>query len=474
MISLADHFRSNAARSQMNYFVGNMVPSVVVVPLLIIGVGGVFMYWFGPVGPSLWIAACIAFYLAFYYFAKQTTPRDTSHKAFQRWAITLVALHTLSELAWASMALWFWIPGDVANNAFLLATMAAHLSVLVGHAAVFAPMLFASIAIPAAALILRPLFSGEALLTGVAVVCIVYAYFLFLMGQRLNRTAGDMLALRDEKDALIAKLENEKSTAEEERTKAEEERSKAEEASQTKSAFLASISHELRTPLNAIIGFSDVMRCETFGSVGHENYKQYAEDIHGSGRHLLSLIDDILDLARIEAGRLELDEEPVDLAEMAQECLRMIEISAANRGIKLKSDIPRHLPRILADNRAIRQLWLNLASNALKFTDGGGTITVFAHIQPDGAIGLGVEDTGCGMEQSELDQVMNAFTHGNSKAHTGERGTGLGLAIVNGLVQAHGGEIHLDSVVGQGTTAMATLPRARIIMNELAAARHFA
>lgn len=456
--------RRSAARSQLDYFVQNMSPSFHIVPLLMLGVGGILLFWGALVPVIAWTGVTITTYLAFYHVCKKWQPAADRPEDFKRWSKAVVYLNALGELAWASMAIWFWVPGDVFNNAFILGVMAAHLSMAVGHSSNYMPLMYASLFIPGAALVFRPLVTGDPLLMSVGLLAAVYTYFLYLMGKSLNGTSKAMLVLRDEKDALIAKLETEKSTA-------EEARFQAEEASQTKSAFLASISHELRTPLNAIIGFSDVMRGETFGSLGHDNYKQYAEDIHGSGRHLLSLIDDVLDLARIEAGRLELTEEPVDLNEIARECTRMIELPAQKRGITLAIDIPPHLPRILADNRAMRQLWLNLLSNALKFTDDGGRLTLFAQVQGDGSPAFGVEDTGCGMDEDELKRVMSAFSQGNSKSRTGERGTGLGLAIVSGLVSAHGGVIDLQSRLGHGTRATAILPRARLIQNELHAVR---
>ncbi|MEQ8746881.1 HAMP domain-containing sensor histidine kinase [Pyruvatibacter sp.] len=467
MIPPADISCRQAERSQLGYFVQNMSPTAYMVPMLMCGVAGILMFWAPPWAALVWALAAVSSYLAFYFTCKRFNPAKATQTQFDQWARRVAVLNTISEAVWASMVIWFWVPGDVLNNAFLLGVMAAHLAMAIGHSSIYLPLLYSSLFVPAAALVLRPLSTGDPMLMSVGAVAALYTYFLLMMGKGINRTSTAMLALRDEKDALIHKLETEKVVA-------EEERSRAEEASQTKSAFLASISHELRTPLNAIIGFSDVMRAETFGALGHDNYKQYADDIHGSGRHLLSLIDDILDLARIEAGRLELDEEPVDLGEIAQECLRMIEISATNRGIKLRADMPKHAPRILADNRAVRQLWLNLASNALKFTDTGGQITLFANITETGTIRFGVDDTGCGMDADELAKVMDAFTQGNSRSRTGERGTGLGLAIVSGLVQAHGGEITLESAVGRGTRATVTLPRARLIINELAPLRTIA
>ncbi len=467
MTSSPTQIPRSAARSQLDYFVQNMATSGKLVPLLMAGVGGILMFWTTPLAAGAWIVTTAGSYIAFYYVAKFRQPPANDPEGFDRWSKNVVRLNLLAELSWASMVLWFWVPGDVLNNAFLLSVMAAHLAMAVGHSSIYLPLMYSSLFVPAAALVFRPVLSGDPLLMAVGCVAAVYTYFLYSMAKGINKTSTDMLTLRDEKDALIAKLETEKTTAEHARTEAEE-------ASQTKSAFLASISHELRTPLNAIIGFSDVMRGETFGALGHDNYKQYAEDIHGSGRHLLSLIDDVLDLARIEAGRLELTEEPVDLSEVARECARMIEIPAEKRGISLVLDVPKHHPRILADNRAVRQLWLNLMSNALKFTDDGGRLTLFANIQSDGSIAFGVDDTGCGMDEDELARVMEAFAQGNSKSRTGERGTGLGLAIVNGLVHAHGGFLDLQSAVGEGTRATAVLPRARLIQNELQPVRDIA
>lgn len=456
-----------AERSQLDYFVQNMSPSAFLVPTMLAGVGAVLLFWGSLLATCIWTMAAISSYVAFYLTAKYKQPEPYTEATFKSWRDRVVWTNVVGELAWVSATFVFWIPGDDFNNAFLLSILAAHLALAVGQSSIFLPLMYGSILVPALGLVVMPLSTGEPFLMALGGLAALYVYFLMLVGKGINRTSTAMLTLRDEKDALIERLETEKTTA-------ERERSRAEEASQTKSTFLASISHELRTPLNAIIGFSDVMRGETFGPLGHTNYRQYADDIHGSGRHLLSLIDDVLDLARIEAGRLELTEEPVNLREVASECLRMIELPANHRRISLKLDMPRHLPRIHADNRAIRQLWLNLASNALKFTDDGGKLTLFAHIDEDGAIAFGVEDTGCGMDAEELAVVMQAFTQGHSKARTGERGTGLGLAIVSGLVAAHGGRINLESEVNKGTQATVVLPRARLILNELHAPRQTA
>jgi len=459
---LSDRLQSE--RSQLDYFVQNMAPTALVVPTMIAGVAAVLSFWSGILPAIVWAVVVIGTYVAFYTVTKRGRAHDMTDEAFQRWRKRVVIGNLLGEITWVSATFIFWQTGDVLNNAFLLCILAAHLAMAIGHSSIYLPLMYGSILVPAFGLVLMPISTGDPLFMAIGGVAGIYVYFLVVIGKGINRTSTAMLALRDEKDALIQRLKTEKRVA-------EHERSRAEEANQTKSTFLASISHELRTPLNAIIGFSDVMRAETFGPVGHDNYRQYVDDIHGSGQHLLSLINDVLDLARIEAGRLELNEEPVDLGGIAEDCKRMIGLQASERNVTIELDMPAQPPRILADARAMRQLWLNLVSNAFKFTGNGGRVTLFAGTTADGSIRFGVEDTGCGMDEDELARVMNAFTQGNAQSHTGERGTGLGLAIVTGLVDAHGGTFGLESTPGVGTRATVTLPRARLIHAELSPAR---
>lgn len=464
MAMLASSERLQSERSQLDYFVQNMSPTAYIVPTMIIFVAIVLSFWGGILAASIWAAIVISTYCVFYTVSKYGRPEQVTDETFLRWRNRVVVTNTIGEITWVSATFLFWEAGDVFNNAFLLSILAAHLAMAIGHSSVYLPLMYGSILVPAVGLVAMPVSTGDPLLMAVGALAAVYTYFLIVIGKGINKTSVAMLALRDEKDALIQRLKTEKRVAEHERTRAEE-------ANQTKSAFLASISHELRTPLNAIIGFSDVMRAETFGPVGHENYQQYADDIHNSGQHLLSLINDVLDLARIEAGRLDLNEEPVDLQAIAEDCRRMIALQASDRSVRIALDIPAQPPRILADVRAVRQLWLNLLSNAFKFTDTGGCVTLFAEVAPDGSIEFGVQDTGCGMDEDELARVQNAFTQGNAHSHTGERGTGLGLAIVNGLVDAHGGAFRLSSAPGVGTRATVRLPRARLIHAELEAGK---
>jgi len=447
-------------RAQLDYFVQNTAQYVYILPMLILAVGGFLLFWAPLAGVAIWAMAAIISYLIFYALAQspQPRPQDQRPADFRHWARSVVTLNAITQTIWVSMLPFFWVPDDGVNNVAMLAIITVQATVLVGYSSTYLPLLYSSLAAPALALVLWPISTGEPYWMYVAMVAAAHCGFLLFMGFGLNRTATAMLALRDEKDAWIKQLEAEKSIAEHERGKAQQE-------TKTKSVFLASVSHELRTPLNAIIGFSDVMRNEVFGPLGHENYQRYCKDIHGSSHHLLSLIDDILDLARIEAGRVVLNEEPVDLMEAAAECLRMIEVTADTRGIELKTDIQSTLPLVFADARAIRQIWLNLASNAAKFTDAGDQVVFFATGEPDGSITFGVEDTGCGMDEEECAKVLDMFEQGQSKSRTGERGSGLGLAIVRGLAKAHGGNFALTSKLGEGTRAAISLPAKRAMAN---------
>jgi signal transduction histidine kinase len=235
----------------------------------------------------------------------------------------------------------------------------------------------------------------------------------------------------------------------------------AAQANQAKGAFLASMSHELRTPLNAIIGFSDTMVMEVFGPMG-ERYKSYAGDIRHSGEHLLALINDVLDLSRLDAGQAELREEAFDAAELISESLRMMVTQAGKAQIALTTHIEPGLPWLKADKRRIKQIIINLVSNALKFTDAGGAVDVIARVTAAGDLALAVADSGIGIAPEDIPKVMERFGQVDSPMSRKHDGTGLGLPLSRQLAQLHGGDLVLESVVNQGTTVTLTLPKARL------------
>ena len=294
---------------------------------------------------------------------------------------------------------------------------------------------------------------AEAIMVGLLVLSL--PFFSYVAGN-MNKSALMLLSSRREMDALVAELETARSMS-------DEARRRAEEANLAKSRFLATMSHELRTPLNAILGFSEVMASEVLGSLQNPTYRDYARDIHSSGQHLLGVINEILDLSRIEAGRYQLHEEPVVLLNVAEECCRLMELKARNKDIRIVQQFESAMPRVLADERAIRQITLNLLSNAVKFTGSGGEIVARVGWTAGGGQYVSVSDNGPGIPEDEIPIVLSAFGQGSIAIKSAEQGTGLGLPIVQGLITMHGGEFQLHSKLREGTEAIAVFPPSRVM-----------
>ena len=230
-----------------------------------------------------------------------------------------------------------------------------------------------------------------------------------------------------------------------------------ERASRAKSDFLARMSHDFRTPLNAILGFSELIRDEIMGPVGNQAYADYAGDIHASGSHLLDLVNDVLDLAKIEAGQYRLTTALVDVRAAVADAVRVAAPQAARKDIRIDSAPMMDLPRLRADARALKQMLLNLLSNAVKFTDCGGSIRVAA-AKENSAYRLSVIDTGIGIAAGDIDRVLAPFGQARPAIGCDEAGTGLGLPIVKSLVEAHGGRLEIESAPGKGTTVSLCFP----------------
>lgn len=234
---------------------------------------------------------------------------------------------------------------------------------------------------------------------------------------------------------------------------------KAEASNRSKSTFLANMSHELRTPLNAVIGFSDILKTELLGTIGNPKYIEYATCISDSGAHLLHLVNYILDLSRIEAGRYELRPEPLAPADLIRDVIRLLRISATESELELIETIANDLPRIVVDRRAIRQALLNIISNAIKFTPAGGKVSIFASANENSLL-IGITDTGIGIAEKDLPRLGNPFEQAGNAYSRSQPGTGLGLAITKQLIELHGGNLRIESELGSGTTVTITLPLA--------------
>ncbi|EHS53284.1 integral membrane sensor signal transduction histidine kinase [Rhizobium sp. PDO1-076] len=291
---------------------------------------------------------------------------------------------------------------------------------------------------------------------GLTAVFTTALIFFIYITNRLHQANLKLLSFQTEKDDLIAELEVAKSLS-------DEARRRAEEANMAKSRFLASMSHELRTPLNAILGFSEVMATEILGPLNNPLYKEYAGDIHRSGKHLLELINEILDLSRIEAGKYELSEEVVSLLELAEDGIGMIQLRAKSKNIRIEEQFEQNLPSVWADEKAMRQVVLNLLSNAVKFTPQGGEIIVKAGWTAGGGQYVSIRDNGPGIPENEIPVVLSAFGQGSIAIKSAEQGTGLGLPIVQAILAKHGGEFKLKSKLREGTEVIAILPSSRVL-----------
>jgi len=256
-------------------------------------------------------------------------------------------------------------------------------------------------------------------------------------------------------------VDNEKLRSEQRRS--ERLLSRSEAANRAKNDFLAIMSHELRTPLNAIIGFSEIISNQMFGPVGQPKYVDYATDIRASGAHLLSIINDILDISKAEAGKLQLEEEPIDPVEALNSTMRMFRQRASELGVDLTFRVRDDIPWLIADPRLFNQVAINLTSNALKFTPENGNVWVELSFDAAGDMVLSVKDTGIGIKPSDTKRIFEPFVQVEDAMSRTHQGTGLGLPLVRKIMSLHGGTVELESTVGEGTTVSATFPKSRFV-----------
>ena len=302
--------------------------------------------------------------------------------------------------------------------------------------------------------------SGTAIPSGDMAIVISAVIFLIVALGQIGAQFDRMMVL-----ARIAEAERQKmyiSELEATRTALNHALHEAGTANAAKTAFLASMSHELRTPLNAVIGFTELMKSSLFGPLGHAKYEEYVCDINKSGVHLLSLINDILDLSRLEAGKTDLVEEKVLLRPLIAEVCRSVMPLVRDGGLHLEMDIPAHLPGLIADGRRVRQIVLNLVSNAVKFTPAGGQVNVRTFVS-GGELVVEVGDTGIGISDTDMPKALERFGQVENCFSRKHQGSGLGLPLVRQLAELHGGRFDISSQPGAGTTATVTFPAARVV-----------
>ena len=382
---------------------------------------------------------------------EQDTATNPTADRLQAWFGKFAVLQIAISAAWGILPWVVWDPANQLNHVLLAATVVCVFSGFVVTRASHMDMFIATL-IPIVALTsMRLLFGGSWLDIALAVMMPIYAFQLFFDGRRMTYRMDEDSRLRFEVEDLARELEDA-------RDEALRKRFEAETANASKTAFLANMSHELRTPLNAILGFSEIIAKECFGAVGSPRYKEYAGDIHASGSHLLSLINDLLDVAKIEAGRMEIEPEPLDARKIFDTTLKIIGAKARERNQQLVIEVDPSTPQLWADERALKQILINLVSNAVKFTPEGGRIDVVAGRARGGGFQIMVQDNGPGIPRDKLDRIFKPFSQVDNRYDRQGGGTGLGLALVRGLAELHGGRAWIESEQGNGCRAYVVLP----------------
>lgn len=456
---------ANGTREPLQYeverlltYAENHVNAKLALPLYVMVVGLVVSNWLGWMIPVYWVLLTLLSYGFLISVSSRYLKSNDFGDNLGKWRKTFLAAQILVAFSWSVIAFYNCQSCGIADTYSIIqfSTILVLQAVTMILSYGFGASLLVTSAPPTIILALRLVLSYEPASVIMGAILICSQVFFYLVANRFRLSVMNELAHRAERENLIAELETAKSMS-------EEARRRAEEANLAKSRFLATMSHELRTPLNAILGFSEVMKEEVLGPLGNDTYKNYVVDINNSGTHLLNLINEILDLSRIEAGRRELHEEALRLSHIVEEAMHMVELKATTKNVNMSINAQDNMPLIWADEKAVRQVALNLLSNALKFTPTGGRITVNIGWTSKGGQYFSVSDTGPGIPEDEIPVVLSSFGQGSIAIKSAEQGTGLGLPIVQALMHMHNGRFDLRSKLREGTTAIATFPRSRVL-----------
>lgn len=455
-LAIAGHDSSAYELDLLKGFAKNQVNAVYAMPILVLLVAAFSAPWFGWIMSAAWAGVAILAHLVLFVLSKRFMQSGATSEETPGWRRSFLFAQlgiatAWCIFAWMSCATCSPVQFAILQFSAILAFNAA--TSMMSYS--FGRMALAMIAPPTTALAVRFALTYEPSMLIMAGVLLGSVFFFYFITIRFRTSLVEMLKHSTEKETLIVELETEKGIS-------EEARMRAEDANMAKSRFLATMSHELRTPLNAIIGFSEMMKDEILGPMENRQYHEYASDIHGSGSHLLKLINDILDISRIEAGKHELNEEKLSLVAVADQARHIMEVKARQKNVSLVTNYDDSLETVWIDERAIYQVTLNLLSNALKFTPNGGAITLKIGWTAKGGQYISVKDTGPGIPEDEIPVVLSSFGQGSIAIKDAEQGTGLGLTIVQSLLHMHQGRFDLKSKLRQGTEAIAYLPKERV------------
>jgi two-component system cell cycle sensor histidine kinase PleC len=439
----------------LRQFAQNRLSGSLVIVLLVVTIGALSSLWTGALTSGVWTGGALIIHIVIVHMCRQFLEEPPGTTNLRSWRLRFIMLDLFFGMAW-TFILIHPLGVDEQSGTFMLFVMLLVVAIS-SMLASSLPIAVLALTLPVTiAIALNFIFKGTLHDYILAVMVLTAEGYFSLLAYRLYSTTLATLEARAEKDALIGELEQSKSIS-------DEARRRAEAANIAKSRFLAQMSHELRTPLNAILGFSEVMKGEIFGVHAVPMYKDYAGDIHNSGVHLLNLINEILDLSRIEAGRYELNEEAVSLNRVVEDCHHLMKLRAGNRGLTIHELFEPDMPRLWADERAVRQICLNLLSNAIKFTPQGGEIWLKVGWTASGGQYMSIKDTGPGIPEEEIPVVLASFGQGSNSIKSAEQGAGLGLPIAKNLIDLHGGTFALKSKLRIGTEVVVTFPPERVM-----------
>ena len=437
-------------------FAQNSIKASIILPLIAAIVALASLAWAPADYVSLWLGALFVSSLVLILLCHRLINLPRKQVKVHIWRTKIMTAEFLHGLSWGAVALFGLSSGDHRAHMFVFVTLSIVTSLRMMLANAALSIVYVGTLPVIMALFARFWYLNTPFYWAMASMAVgTYIFFIYLMSH-LHANTLTTLMLRTEKDSLIAELEQSHSVS-------EEGRRRAEAANLAKSRFLATMSHELRTPLNAIIGFSEMMKDEMLGAHQVSAYKGYSNDIHTSGNHLLNLINEILDITRIEAGKYDLNEEAILLSQVLEDCCHLVKMRADAKSLTIVQNYQGSLERLWADERAIRQIALNLLSNAVKFTPNGGTITVTAGRTSNKGQYLSIKDNGPGIPADELPRVMSSFGQGSLAHENAEGGTGLGIPIVKGLIKLHGGLFDLKTKMREGTEVIAMFPKSRVL-----------
>lgn len=403
--------------------------------------------WIDTLAAGLWTLAIFVLPLVSLRLRQRilSTPYAPT-QAGELWLKVLLLVLPL-QILWIGYVPMCWVPGNASNNALLLAYL---MTVIISVLQLYGPCIFLSL--PAIILsvivaLTHRLHTGTWLDPFVTIMLVLFCLMQALLAREQFRTIHEGWSRR----LMIEDMAHRLASA----------RDEAERLNKIKSSFVANLSHELRTPLNAVIGFADMMRQSVYGTVEPPKYREYVEDIYFSGQHLLELINDVLDLSKIEAGKRDLTDSEIALSPLANSTALFVHQQAKAAHVTIDIDVPGDLT-LIADERSLRQILINLLSNAVKFSPSGDRVLLFAKLNSEGGLRLGVSDHGIGMDAAGIRKALEPYGQVEATATGGVAGTGLGLPIAKALIEAHGASFHIESDVGVGTAVWGEFPPARV------------